>query len=149
MDTGQILYNFDEIPTQVFACVAAVRAIVDFDGRLYNLLDLGPLDRHPGFAHCLSSLILIIMILMTIYCRWYNIKWSKTLELTDLECDISSNSTPFNNRVPLKPSFRCLENDFTLKSNLGCDISRYSTHFNNGIPLKPSCRCLENYLLLI
>ena len=53
------------------------------------------------------------MILMTIYCRWYNIKWSKTLELSDLECDISSNSSPFNNGVPLKPSFRCLEDDFT------------------------------------
>ena len=84
------------------------------------------------------------MILMTIYCRWYNIKWSKALELGDLECDISSKSTPFNNRVPLKPSFRCLENDFTLNSNLECDTSRYSTHSNNGIPLKPSFMCLEN-----
>ena len=84
------------------------------------------------------------MILMTIYCRWYNIKWSKALELSDLECDISSNSTPFNNGVPLKPSSRCRENDFTLNSNLGCDISRYLTHFSNGIPLKPSFMCLKN-----
>ena len=90
-----------------------------------NLLDLATLDWHPGFAYCLSSLIPIIMILMLIYCRWYNIEWSKILELIGLACDISRNSTPFNNRVPLKPSFRCLGNDFTLKSNLECDVSRY------------------------
>ena len=73
------------------------------------------------------------MILMTIYCRWYNIKWYKALELSDLECDISSNSTPFNNRVPLKPSFRCLENDFTLKMNCpnGLEIQGFRPYINN------------------
>lgn len=90
-----------------------------------NLLDLATLDCHGVFAYCLSSLILIIMILMLIYCRWYNIEWSKVLELSVSECDISVNSTAFNNRSPLKPSFRCHGNDFTLKSKLKCDISRY------------------------
>ena len=51
--------------------------MVDFVGPLYNLIYLATLEWYPGFAYCLSNMILIVMIVMTLYCRWYVINWSK------------------------------------------------------------------------
>ena len=73
--------------------------MVGLVGPLYNILYLATLDWHPGFAYCVSSVILIVMILMTIYCRWYEIKWAKMMELRNLECNVSRNQTFFTDGI--------------------------------------------------
>ena len=75
--------------------------MVGLVGPLYNILYLATLDWHPGFAYCVSSIILIVMILMTIYCRWYEMKWAEMMELRNLDCNISRNPTFFANGMSI------------------------------------------------
>ena len=37
------------------------------------------------------------MILMTIYCRWYEMKWAEMMELRNLGCNISRKPMFFTN----------------------------------------------------
>ena len=65
-----------EFSIKVFACVSSVQAMVEVVGPLYHVIYLGTIDWYPGFAYCISSMILISMIVITVYCRWFVSKWS-------------------------------------------------------------------------
>merc|ERR1712241_511852 len=56
---------------KVFACIASIQSVVELVGPVYHLIYLGTIDWYPGFAYCVSAFILIIMIVLTIYCRWF------------------------------------------------------------------------------
>ena len=61
---------------KVFACVSSVQAMVEVVGPLYHVIYLGTINWYSGFAYCISSVILILMIVITLYCRWFVSKWS-------------------------------------------------------------------------
>ena len=45
--------------------------MVELVGPLYHVIYLATIAWYSGFAYCVSSLILMLMIAMTIYCRWF------------------------------------------------------------------------------
>ncbi len=63
----------------MFACVSSIQAVVELIGPVYHLIYLGTIEWYPGFAYCVSFVILIIMLVMTIYCRWFLTRWSSVI----------------------------------------------------------------------
>ena len=53
-----------------------MQAIVELFGPVYHAIYLGTIDWYPGFAYCVSAFVLIFMIAMTLYCRWFVSRWS-------------------------------------------------------------------------
>merc|ERR1719351_504170 len=64
---------------KVFACVASMQAIVELFGPVYHAIYLGTIDWYPGFAYCVSAFVLIFMIMMTVYCRWFVFRWTEKI----------------------------------------------------------------------
>ena len=105
--------------------MAASQALIDFLAPLYNLLYKYTLEWHPGFCYCLSALFLITMIIMTLYCRWFSVKWAKKMEKKTMygKEDIVYRGNP---DLPVAPRFRSIHNDLTfqLASNALTEESR-------------------------
>jgi len=82
---------------KVFACVASVQAIVELFGPVYHAIYLGTIDWYPGFAYCVSAFVLIFMIVMTIYCRWFVSRWFERMTDYDTYTKANSNAFSINN----------------------------------------------------
>ena len=77
------MYSTLSISRQVFACVAATTALVDFLAPLYSLLYEYTLEWYSGFCYCLTATLNIIMIILALYCRWYSIRWSQDFKIVN------------------------------------------------------------------
>merc|ERR1711997_805355 len=66
-------------------------------GCVYHAIYLGTIDWYPGFAYCVSAFVLIFMIVMTIYCRWFVSKWSERMADYDTYTKANSNAFSKNN----------------------------------------------------
>merc|ERR1711894_768342 len=91
---------------KVFACVASMQAIVELFGPVYHAIYLGTIDWYPGFAYCVSALVLIFMIAMTVYCRWFVSRWSNNL-MTSFETNtkVDINQLCMDNTIPSTKAF--------------------------------------------
>ena len=105
-----------EFSIKVFACVSSVQAMVEVVGPLYHVIYLGTIDWYPGFAYCISSMILISMIVITVYCRWFVSKWCYKKTIPPM---FPVDETNFHNHA--KPTTKVYRND------IECDLNQTST----------------------
>ena len=70
--------------------------MVELVGPAYHLIYLGTIDWYPGFAYCVSAFILIIMIVLTIYCRWFHSRVSTASVGTVMRSTIKENDNNNN-----------------------------------------------------
>ena len=75
-----------------------MQAIVELFGPVYHAIYLGTIDWYPGFAYCVSAFVLIFMIAMTLYCRWFVSRW------TDHKLDPENYADDAKNTLSIKDS---------------------------------------------